>query len=91
MLHALLEKELDNGWVVKFQGSRKQPEKKWPGRREIGKLSVLLADDRDPRPRLVYTQILDSAVRKSCLQNSAGCHTAAHDFQPTGGPELGAS
>ena len=56
LLKQLLLKEINNGWVSKFDGSREDAERRWPGRTAIGKLNVVLADGKDPR------LVLDSTV-----------------------------
>ena len=53
---ALLEAEISQGWVEKFEGSRSDAQQKWPQRTAIGKLNVVFAEGKDPR------LVLDSIV-----------------------------
>ena len=50
------KKEIDSGWVSKFEGTREDAERRWPNRTAIGKLNVVLADGKDPR------LVLDSTI-----------------------------
>ena len=56
LLKQRLQKEIDNGWVSKFEGAREDAERRWPNRTAIGKLNVVLADGKEPR------LVLDSTV-----------------------------
>ena len=56
LLRTLLTKEIEHGWVTKFEGSRQDAEQRWPNRTAIGKLNVVMADGKDPR------LVLDSTV-----------------------------
>ena len=46
---SLLEAEIAQGWVEKFEGSRSDAQQKWPQRTAIGKLNVVFAKGKDPR------------------------------------------
>ena len=56
LLRQLLQKEVDNGWVVPFQGNAEDAARHWPAGTAIGKLNIVSAEGKDPR------LVLDSTI-----------------------------
>ena len=59
LLRTLLEKEIQAGHVVPFEGDRAAAAKHWPQGVAIGKLNIVKAEGRDPR------LVLDSTICKA--------------------------
>ena len=49
LLQQLLQKEIDNGWVVPFRGNADDASRHWPEGTAIGKLNIVSAEGKDPR------------------------------------------
>ena len=80
LLKALLQKEIDAaGHVKAFPGNRQAAEEKWPQRTAIGKLNIVIADNRDPR------LLLDSTI---CNANTL-CRIPEHVTLPSAQEVLG--
>ena len=56
LLRQLLQKEVDNGWVVPFHGNASDAARQWPEGTAIGKLKIVSAEGNDPR------LVLDSTI-----------------------------
>ena len=56
LLQQLLQKEIDNGWVVPFRGDADDASRHWPEGTAIGKLNIVSAEGKDPR------LVLDSTI-----------------------------
>ena len=56
LLRQLLQKEVDNGWVVPFQGNASDAARQWPEGTAIGKLNIVSGEGKDPR------LVLDSTI-----------------------------
>ena len=69
----LVQAELDQGWVEKFDGDLLSAQARWPHGLAIGRLGVALSDHRDPR------LVVDSSV---CGTNSS-CQILEHQNLPT--------
>ena len=69
----LLAQEIEQGWVKVFQGTREDAKTQWPQRTAIGKLNLVLAEQREPR------LVLDSTV---CNANTL-CRTPEQLSLPT--------
>ena len=69
LLRQLLQKEVDNGWVVFFQGNADDAARQWPEGTAIGKLNIVSAEGKGPR------LVLDSTI---CNANPlARCQNAS--------------
>ena len=56
LLSELIEKEIAQGWVRKFEGTEQDAALHWPAGTAIGKLNLVLAEGKEPRI------VLDSSV-----------------------------
>ena len=56
LLRQLLQKEVDNGWVIPFHGNASDAARQWPEGTAIGKLNIVSAEGKDPR------LVLDSTI-----------------------------
>ena len=73
LLKTLLQKEIDAGHVKAFPGNRQDAEERWPQRTAVGKLNIVIADNRDPR------LVLDSTI---CNANTL-CRVPEHVTLPS--------
>ena len=53
---ALIQKEIDNGWVVEAKLSLEEAQKHWPSGTAVGKLNIVFAEGKEPR------LVLDSTI-----------------------------
>ena len=53
---ALIQKEIDNGWVVEANMSVAEAQKNWPSGTAVGKLNIVFAEGKEPR------LVLDSTI-----------------------------
>ena len=53
---ALIQKEIDNGWVIEANMSVAEGQKNWPSGTAVGKLNIVFAEGKEPR------LVLDSTI-----------------------------
>ena len=56
VVQALIDKEIEQGWVYQVKGGRKEAEARWPSATAVGKLNLVEAPGKDPR------LVLDSTI-----------------------------
>ena len=56
VVQALIDKEIEQGWVCQVMGGRQEAESRWPSATAVGKLNLVEAPGKDPR------LVLDSTI-----------------------------